>query len=337
MVVVCVAVAACSDRAPRAAADYQWEATDAPGALSGLSDSGRLVAAGSTESGAPALWESSDASTWRLVYADPQHRGWIASVAFGKSDAVAIGPVLGGAADSTGFWYAASDSKWEYVRQFNDVYFHSLVRMRESYFAVGIGKPGTLTTVRSDDGREWVPLPMTFDTQPVVLRQVVTHHGILYAVGESQAQPGLVASIWRSKDGLSWSLDYADNAPSSANVLLSGDRVHVGGTKQQPTVWTKTDDGWQSTAVPVAGSVASIAEMRDGLAALTVPSNSNPSAFSHDSHVSIARDGKAWTSTRVVDITDTADRLPGRLFRWRDRLLLSANATQGSEIWSTKW
>jgi hypothetical protein len=39
---------------------------------------------------------------------------------------------------------------------------------------------------------------------------------------------------------------------------------------------------------------------------------------------------------RVADVTDTADRLPGRLLRWHDRLLLSDNA-QNAEIWSTMW
>jgi hypothetical protein len=76
--------------------------------------------------------------------------------------------------------------------------------------------------------------------------------------------------------------------------------------------------------------------MRNGLAVLTVPANSPSSAFSHLSFVNIAKHGKDWTSVRVADVTDTADRLPGRLLRWHDRLLLSANA-QNAEIWSTKW
>jgi hypothetical protein len=165
----------------------------------------------------------------------------------------------------------------------------------------------------------------------------VVHDDRLYAVGESRAAAGLVASVWRSDDGLSWSLDYTDKALSSANNALAGDRLYVGGTtKQQPTVWTKTGDDWTSTPLPVAGTVASIAEMRNGLAVLTVPANSPLSAFSHLSFVNIAKHGKDWTSVRVADVTDTADRLPDRLLRWHDRLLLSANA-QNAEIWSTKW
>lgn len=183
-----------------------------------------------------------------------------------------------------------------------------------------------------------VPAALTFDTQPVAVRQVVVHDGRLYAVGDSRADTGIVASAWRSDDGLSWTLDYHHDVPSSASVVLStDDHVYVGGFNgREPILWTETDGQWKSTLLPSQGALISIAEMRDGIAALTIPVQAPASAFSHDSYVHMTRDSVAWTTVSVFDFTDGADRLGNQLLRWRNRLLLLSQS-QASEIWSTKW
>jgi len=336
IVVVCAMVTACADTAPKSAADHEWKRTIAPGSFGRLfNESGTLFAAGATESGAPALWASSDASKWRLLFADFQRAGSVSLLAFGKAGSVAIGRLNG---EGIAIWRASPGSKWEYIRQIDDVTLHSLVTARDNYFAFGTNRFGAPMAYRSNDGSDWTPAALTFDPQPVAIRQVVAHQGHLYAVGDSGPEAGSVASVWRSDDGVSWILEYRNNAPSAASVALStDDHLYVGGfNAQQPILWTNTDGSWKSDVLPLGGSAGSIAEMPGGVAVLSHPFEAPASAFSHYSNVHMTRDRATWTSVSLFEFTDEADRIGNQIIRWHNRLLLLSHS-QTTEIWSTKW
>jgi hypothetical protein len=276
-----------------------WTRVESPGWIRDVVQFGSsFLALGSDDEGRPTLWRSNNAKSWQPVYVHADRDGSMAQLARGAKGTVVIGSLRDGEDSRAAIWYSrgGSGSDMALVETIADTSLHSLVATDDGVVAFGNSNRGEPFVMRSDDGRSWAREDMVFDVAPRAVRDITSWDDRFYAVGDSTGASEFMATVWRSHDGVRWSLEFRSPDPSSAGV------------------------------------VSSITTLPDGVVALSIPTEGPPDAFIWWTFLHIqGRDG-SWTSTRLSVVVDETLRLPGVLAYARGRVLLSTSINQGHEL-----
>jgi hypothetical protein len=325
----------------RISARESWTRSDSPGWIGHVQeDRSAIVALGATPANAPAVWRSTDGRRWEPAFVAPAEHGAIERLVRSKRGTVAIGYVQGDREREAVIWRGDDVSDLRLVHTVAGAMLSSLVATDDGFVAFGQRQSNERVALQSGDGRAWRPQESVFDVPPLALRDVAFSDGRFSAVGDSAGAAAFMATVWRSDDGVRWTVDYrSDDAGSAVALAAGGNRLHVGGFgDQRSVVWTRDGDEWVEAKLdrPHNGSVGLMAIVDDDrLLVLTIPGGGPPDAFG-DSELYVVDGTNSWSVGRFHDLFGAESRMPSALAFVSGRLLLVVTTVDGQEIWSAK-